>query len=357
MFNCAVVLARCSAIVGMAIALLTSTGCTQSSSEVPRGNGPPLVCNNASYDFGRVAPGRAAALTHTFVVRNTTDHSVSITAVNCSCGCTAATAAPLVIPPRQRARITAVAHWADHVGPQIVSILVRVRDGRDGPLILWVKGFVTSTTAAVPSQVNFGRLEPGQVRSRIITICAGTEDASDVRIERVTGLPANASYILRPGEAYGMARIGKPGSAADVAITFRGLPNADKQNRWARVRLVGGGAVSIRYRAFSPGIIIVAPSRILMTGGGGTVVKMNLKLFTWGDGRAVVRSPPGIGPPWFSLHIANIGPPVKTGRRWVHRFRITCAFHGRSGHYDRLALSAEFRQYQMRIPLVLMEYP
>lgn len=357
MFNNAFAIARYLTIIVMVGGLLMPTGCSKRPPPAPPANGMSLVCKEASYDFGRVAPNGAATLTHTFIVSNPTDHPVLISAVDCSCGCTAATAVPLEVQPRHNTRIVAVAHWADHVGPQMVSIVVRFRGGHSEPLILWIKGFVTSTTAAVPSRVNFGRLEPGQVRSRTVTICAGTNSTNPPRVSGVSGLPINASYVLRPGEAYGLTAAVGTNGAEDIVLTFSGLPKARTQSGWALVKLAGGGAIRLRYRALSPGVVVAAPSRLLLTGQRGTVAVARLKLLIWGGGHVNVRAPPRAKSGWFLLQATESGPPKKVGPRRVLRFRVTCAFDGGGGHCLFSSLHVEFNHHRIRVPLVVMEYP
>lgn len=109
-------------------------------------NGPKLVCDEPTYNFGTV--DQSAVVTNVFVIRNEGDTTFVAGMPRTTCSCARVTLNKRMIGPGESAKLTAVFTAARRKGEQKKTILLPSFDTNDPPLKFYMQGFVESFAPA-----------------------------------------------------------------------------------------------------------------------------------------------------------------------------------------------------------------
>lgn len=134
-----------------------------------------LVVDTPTYDFGTVEQGELVQ--HRFVLANDGGEDLHIKAINAPCGCTAAVASTLTLPPGGTADLNVTFDTTRFVGRKTKTVSVDTVDA-DGPAVeLTLSGKVRPQVVVDPPVLYLGRIRPG------------TEAIGGVRILSTSGTP------------------------------------------------------------------------------------------------------------------------------------------------------------------------
>lgn len=119
--------------------------------------GPRLVCDEPTYDFGR--RGDHETVAHTFTLRNAGDQAVRIEQVRASCGCTVPRTSAQVIAPGATATVEVQFRLAGRRGRQRQVIQVVSDDPVAPRLPLTLEGVITLRIEANPFRIIAGNVD------------------------------------------------------------------------------------------------------------------------------------------------------------------------------------------------------
>jgi hypothetical protein len=132
-----------------------------------------LICQQPEFDFGTLPLKDVGKLEHRFVLQNSSSHSIRITKVAATCGCTSAKAVDETVPANGSTQVIATINWAQKPGPQTVQLEVRT-DNLTRPYVhLLIQGLVQVPAVLSYDSLNFGVLRPGEVAKRVIEVAPG----------------------------------------------------------------------------------------------------------------------------------------------------------------------------------------
>jgi len=109
-----------------------------------------VVVESAVHDFGLVAPGQAGRCEHTFVIRNTAQKQIRITAFHSSCGCAVAKLPQSAIPAGGRAEVRVYADWLGIVGKPYAHITLVTDNWWTPKVLLTIHAEIPPTQAVRP---------------------------------------------------------------------------------------------------------------------------------------------------------------------------------------------------------------
>jgi hypothetical protein len=150
-----------------------------------------IVCDEPIFDFGE--KNNTEFVEHDYPIRNEGTVSLEIRNVRASCGCTAVKPSQDVIAPGGEASIRARLDLHGRNGLQMKTISVESNDPNTPTLVLQLKGTAVAALRAEPSSLFFGRVEPGNPRSRPFSIISGRGP-----IQIVSTRTDNPGLVLTP---------------------------------------------------------------------------------------------------------------------------------------------------------------
>lgn len=125
-----------------------------------------VCCEQPVFDFG--SKYSTEKVTHTYVLKNTGDHPISIVQVKPNCGCMIAAVSTHSIAPEQQAEICVEMSLTGRDGPQLKRILVETNDPAQPRTTLSMKGTAIDLVSATPAMLMGVRLKKGQLERRIV---------------------------------------------------------------------------------------------------------------------------------------------------------------------------------------------
>lgn len=129
-----------------------------------------------SHNFGRLASG--AIVKHSFLLKNTADSTLEITAVKTSCRCSVVKEFPKLLMPGSSTELSVEMNTSRKSGPVIEHILVTWSNGRSTTLSL--TGYVEGNTLA---ELDYGKTRKGDRTKRSFSVPTGVAGYSVVRVE------------------------------------------------------------------------------------------------------------------------------------------------------------------------------
>ena len=163
--------------------------------------------NQADYEFGRANSLDTAQIEHTFTLRNDTGDPLTITQLQPSCHCTTVsvqknagvepdlTGDLIEVPPGQEIAFKVTVQLARQPSGSLSQGVYIFVQGFAGPVArLHLTGELTTGVSITPATLDFGRMKPGEARSRKITVTV------DPRLIAGDTLPPLASHLdIEPG--------------------------------------------------------------------------------------------------------------------------------------------------------------
>ncbi len=141
-----------------------------------------------SKDFGSVP--RGPALSHSFLVKNTTANVIHISTLRVSCGCVTATAERSLLQPGEETFIIARMDTTRFLGVKSVTIFVHFDQPRNEEVRLWVRANGRDDVMLTPESLAFGQVKRGitpTATARVTFQGNGTI--------RILGATAESNYI------------------------------------------------------------------------------------------------------------------------------------------------------------------
>lgn len=114
-------------------------------------------------DFGSVP--RGPVLQHQFVIKNSTQQTVSLGAIRVSCGCTGTQLNQSVLNPGEQTTLIARMDTSRFRGSKTVTIYVKFLRPETQEVRLWVKANSREDVAVTPESLEFGTVKSGETRT------------------------------------------------------------------------------------------------------------------------------------------------------------------------------------------------
>jgi Protein of unknown function (DUF1573) len=180
------------------------SGLTGGASSVP----PAATVAEPLYNFGAVFQG--TPIKHTFRVENHGTGTLTLGAVQTSCGCTVAQPTKRQIQPGDYSEIAAVFDTSADKGPAQRIITVATNDPKQKQLSLTIKGDVKVKVDANPTPLVFDKVKHGTAESRrvLVTDTVG----GDFKIRSITNSSPNLKVTQQPRTD------GRPGAELVVTV-------------------------------------------------------------------------------------------------------------------------------------------
>ncbi|HZP45994.1 MAG TPA: DUF1573 domain-containing protein [Candidatus Binataceae bacterium] len=213
------------------------------------GGVPTAKVGNATYDFGSVFQG--TKVRHTFRIDNAGPGSLTIGAVQTSCGCTVAAPTRTVVPAGSYSEITATFDTSADKGPAERDITVATNDPHHQQLVLKIKGDVKVKVDANPSPLVFDKVRHGSANTRTVML---TDMVShDFRIVSIKNTNPNLKVAEQPRTD------GKPGAQLTVTL----MPTAPAEPFSDDIQVATNlGPVEIPVSGSVVGDLNVAPAQV-----------------------------------------------------------------------------------------------
>ncbi len=142
--------------------------------------GPKAQVDSAVHDFGRMDP--LTVREHVFVIRNVGDAPLELTEGPTTCKCTLASLGQRTVPPGGKAHV--VVQWNSGRDPAYAhSATIYTNDPLHKALQLSIKGTVATMFRAVPEQLVFSRVTPGDTPSATAVVYSQLWD--DMELEPI----------------------------------------------------------------------------------------------------------------------------------------------------------------------------
>lgn len=154
-------------------------------------------CAEPVYDFGSALS--TAAVTHSYVFKNTGKLTLTISGARASCGCTVAKVAKDTIPPGEEGTIDVTFNLVGRLGYQLKTITVTCNDPDQPNPVLTLKGTVIKPVWASPAALYMGRIATPEARQA--TFSVESDQPMTVKSWWTTGASATVEYL---GAADGM---------------------------------------------------------------------------------------------------------------------------------------------------------
>lgn len=132
-----------------------------------------------SHDFRTVGRGTTAEFRFEFSNRYKED--VRIAAVRTSCGCTTPSVTRNLVPSRQSAAVIARLNTDTHIGEKSSVLTVVFDKPSYSEVQLRVRGHIRADVSCTPSEVNFGEITSGQVKTQQVEITRVGSSSWEIR--------------------------------------------------------------------------------------------------------------------------------------------------------------------------------
>lgn len=215
---------------------------------------PKIVIDEPDYKFGELWSGKP--VDHTYIVKNTGDGVLKITAVKPACGCTVAKEYDKEILPGQTGKIPVTISTAKMKNAITKAITVTCNDPANASVKLSIGGTLKERISMEPATAgNFGRLKPGETGEQVVTLKNNTDQPVELTLpaEKVPGY-ATILEAKTPGQLY------------ELKIKAEG-PFPDKQSRSNLVLKTNNpdqATVEIPLSVFIPAAIEVTPPEVII---------------------------------------------------------------------------------------------
>ncbi|HVN89901.1 MAG TPA: DUF1573 domain-containing protein [Candidatus Binataceae bacterium] len=211
---------------------------------------PSAKTTETTFDFGSVFQG--AQVKHTFRIENAGPGTLSIGAVQTSCGCTVAEPTKRQVAAGDSSEIAAIFDTSADKGPSQRVITVHTNDPAHKQIAFTIKGDVKVKVDANPSPVVFDKVKHGTEVSRQVLVTDLMGD-KDFKITSITNSSPNLKVTQQPRTD------GKPGAA----LTFTLSKSAPAASLSDTVKVASNIApVTIPVYANVVGDISVAPPQV-----------------------------------------------------------------------------------------------
>lgn len=179
----------CAAVAAVLCGTLCATAQEQAPAPVAKAPAPKIVCDTPVYQFGEMDNTRDVE--HVFILRNTGELSLEITAVRATCGCTATEMSTKIIPPGGQAELKAKLTLRGRQGRQRKAIMIHSNDPETPMLSLYFDGTAVTGMDVRPRQVFFGRVTSDAVATGIVEVVMSRSE----KPTRVTKVSAGSPLL------------------------------------------------------------------------------------------------------------------------------------------------------------------
>jgi hypothetical protein len=183
-------------------AILAALVLTLAATAAPaQGWAEKMFSGKLTHDFGNVP--RGAQLVHRFSLTNIYAVRMQITGIKSGCGCVSASAAKMVLEPRESTTVEVRMDARRFTGPKTVGVRVTVGPEYVSSAELKVSGNSRADVVFNPGQVTFGSVARGQTPTQTIDVEYAGTLAWQIKEVLVRDLPYSATFkeiYRRPGE-------------------------------------------------------------------------------------------------------------------------------------------------------------
>lgn len=174
---------------------------------------PLIHFENPDFNFGRVYRGKI--IEYIYKLRNLGNHTLEITKVKPSCGCTAVILAAKTIKPGKAGEIKVTFKTASYSGNINKSITVSSNDPDNSSYILTIAGEIIEEITIKPKNINFGTImNPEDELPKTITVLVKSETEPDFTIKKIT---SSIKFVTTS------VKRGKDGICS-ISVTLKGEP-------------------------------------------------------------------------------------------------------------------------------------
>lgn len=216
---------------------------------------PRIFCEETTFDFG--SKDSSEIVDHTFILKNTGNSDLVITAVRPACGCTAAELTQSTIPPGESAKLSAKLTLAGRNGQVQKPILIESNDPANPALQLVMKGTVANEFTVTPSILTIRQTAPDEHAAGSVMI---SSSGNPFQITKAEAFPPSIKVRADP----------MPGGLSyQISAVFKKIPESDpvpclitlQTDNPRQPRLEIPTTVVLQKK------IIVAPERIILRHG------------------------------------------------------------------------------------------
>jgi hypothetical protein len=222
----------------------------------PPPHGPRIQFSETSFNFGSVKP--SATLAHDFIITNTGDALLEITAVHSACACTTVSAWDRAVQPGKTGKISIRLDPSLLNGTVAKSVTVTCNDALEALPILQVQVHVLRPITVDPPYAYFMPVEGEETNeTRVIRIV--NHQSEDITLEP----PQSASPAFKTE-----LKTLRPGKEFELSVTYTGLvTNARSLGNIAiKTSEASMPVLNVSAAAFPKPILVAMPPQILLPG-------------------------------------------------------------------------------------------
>lgn len=163
---------------------------------------PKLVCDQPTYDFGKMDD--SMEVTHIFVLKNAGDLPLEIKQVSPSQGVTVTGAPKKTVAPDGETRVSAQLSLRGRSGPQQKTITIESNDPDQPDFTLALNGTVVTAGLEVnPKELEFGNLKTGSAVTKIVEVAQYSAKSFKIgKVESNNRSVTARSEVVKEGKAY-----------------------------------------------------------------------------------------------------------------------------------------------------------
>jgi hypothetical protein len=168
------------------------------NSDVKAEKQPRILCEEETFDFG--SKDSSEIVDHTFVLKNTGNSDLVITAVRPACGCTAAELTQSTIPPGESAKLSAKLTLAGRNGQVQKPILIESNDPANPALQLVMKGVIGTDFQITPSTMVLRKDAPDAPATASVILKSMKNEKLEITDAKSEGGKLKVRWDKFPGE-------------------------------------------------------------------------------------------------------------------------------------------------------------
>jgi len=159
---------------------------------------PRIFCEETTFDFG--SKDSSEIVDHTFVLKNTGNSDLVITAVRPACGCTAAELTQSTIPPGKSAKLSAKLTLAGRNGQVQKPILIESNDSANPALQLVMQGVIGTDFQITPSTMVLRRDSPDAPATASVIVKSMNNEKLEITDAKSEGVKLKVRWDKFPDE-------------------------------------------------------------------------------------------------------------------------------------------------------------
>jgi len=303
-------------------------------------NAPRIQFSETVFNFGKVQATNA--LIHAFIVTNTGNAMLEITAVQPGCGCTTAGAWDRQIEPGKTGKIPIQFNPANFYGTVSKGVTVTCNDPAQATHYLQIQATIWRPVEVQPQYVHFMSVEGEETNeTKVVRIINNQEEAITLEAPR----PSTPAFKAEVKEV-------RPGKEWELLITHLGpVSNAPPQgNITINTSIAGSQPLSVNTFAMPQPAVVVLPQTIQLPVGAAAAGTYQYPLTIRNNGRALIKvSDPSVSVEGPTAQVQEMEP----GKSFKVQLNIPQGFQAKPGQTMELSLKTTHPKYPvLKVPII-----